>query len=140
MRTKIIVLSMAGLIVCFGTAFALTGCGQDPVPVEDATQPSVEETTVPPQTAQAPETTEGSTPASTGQSVMDEGQVLKIALQDAGKAETEVGYPNIDLETDEGRQVYNVKFHQNTTYWEYEIDALTGAIVAKSVDNETEVD
>lgn len=140
MRAKRIMLSVAAIVVSIGTAFVVTGCGQDPVPAEETTQPSVEETTVPPQTTMEPSTTEETRAASTGQSIMDEGQVLEIALKDAGKTETEVGYPNIDLKTKDGRQVYEVRFNQNTTFWEYEIDAKTGAVLSKSVDKETQVD
>ena len=59
----------------------------------------------------------------------------KIALDDAGLKESEVTFTKTKLDNDDGREIYDVEFHTEKKEYEYEIDAKTGKIVNKSVEN-----
>lgn len=60
----------------------------------------------------------------------------EIALNDAGYTESKVVMVGLELEWDNGRLVYDVEFYVNKTEYDYEIDASTGAILAKDQDIE----
>ncbi|MDY3025819.1 MAG: PepSY domain-containing protein [Candidatus Faecivicinus sp.] len=56
------------------------------------------------------------------------------ALADAGLAESEVTMTEISLDTDDALRVYEVSFFTASTEYEYDVDAITGAICATSVE------
>ncbi|MCC8099217.1 MAG: PepSY domain-containing protein, partial [Clostridiales bacterium] len=58
-----------------------------------------------------------------------------VALADAEAAEADVTYTKAKLDTDDGVAVYDIEFYTATQEYEYEINAATGAIVDKSVEN-----
>lgn len=58
-----------------------------------------------------------------------------IALANAGLAESQVGRMRIHLDYDHGRPVYDIGFHAGErTEYDYEIDAVSGAILESDVD------
>lgn len=64
-------------------------------------------------------------------------EALATALKDAGLSEAEVQYPHVELDYDDGRQVYEVKFYQGQMEYSYDIDAANGQILSfeKEIDD-----
>lgn len=60
----------------------------------------------------------------------------QAALDHAGLSAGEVRFVHAHLEFDDGRWQYDVEFHKGTTEYDYDIDALTGAVL--SYDSDTE--
>ena len=58
-----------------------------------------------------------------------------IALSDAGYKESEVTMSRIRYEWDDGIQVYDVEFYYGGLEYEYEIDAKSGKILEKDIDD-----
>ena len=59
-----------------------------------------------------------------------------IALTDAGVAErSNVKFYKTKLENDDGEFIYEIEFYVGNVEYEYEIDAYTGAIIEKSIEN-----
>ena len=54
------------------------------------------------------------------------------ALADAGLAESDVTFTKTRLDTEDGFAVYDIDFYTADSEYEYEIDALTGAVISKS--------
>ena len=77
------------------------------------------------------------TGTTTGAAV-DEAGAKSVALTDAGVAEADTAYLRVQLDYDDGRQVYDVEFYvaSTATEYDYEIDASTGAILSKDFDAE----
>ena len=61
---------------------------------------------------------------------------LDIALKDAGFSKSDVSNPWVELDMDDGRMEYDVKFYDGTTEYEYSIDAGNGTILSKEIDND----
>jgi len=59
---------------------------------------------------------------------------LKIALEDLKAAKEDISIPIIGFEQDNGILVYDIEFTVNEFEYEYEINALTGAIEDKEAD------
>lgn len=60
----------------------------------------------------------------------------QIALNDAGVAElSSVKFYKAKLERDDGAFIYEIEFYVGTVEYEYEIDAINGSIVEKSIEN-----
>ena len=59
-----------------------------------------------------------------------------IALADARLTADQAAFVKSKLEMEKGRQVYDVEFYFGQTEYDYEIDALTGAILDKDLDIE----
>ena len=53
----------------------------------------------------------------------------QIALNDAGVKEANAVFLRANLDWDDGRAVYEVEFYSGSREYDYEIDALTGAVV-----------
>ena len=66
-------------------------------------------------------------PAQSGQ--ITEDQAKAIAFGDAGVTEADVSHLYVHLETDDGITKYEVDFNVGTTEYDYDIDAMTGAII-----------
>lgn len=60
----------------------------------------------------------------------------EIALADAGLSASGVTFIRANLDWDDGRAVYEVEFYSGSTEYDYEIDAVTGAI--RSADRDVE--
>ena len=58
-----------------------------------------------------------------------------IALANAGLRASDVTISKIKHEWDDGIQVYDVEFYYMNMEYEYEIDALTGRIISKEIDD-----
>ena len=54
------------------------------------------------------------------------------ALADAGLAASDVTFTKEKFDWDDGRAVYDIEFYGADAEYEYEIDALTGAVIGKS--------
>lgn len=59
-----------------------------------------------------------------------------IAVEDAGRALSEVTFTKTKLERDDGRTVYEIEFFAGDTEYEYTIDAASGAILERSAERE----
>lgn len=62
-------------------------------------------------------------------------KVKMIALEDAGLKESEVTLSRIRYEWDDGIQIYDVEFYCGGLEYEYEIDAKSGKILDKDIDD-----
>lgn len=61
---------------------------------------------------------------------------LDIALKDAGFSKSDVDNTWVELDLDDGRYEYDVKFYRGMTEYEYTIDANSGSIFEKDIDND----
>lgn len=69
----------------------------------------------------------GNTGAASGTITLD--QAKGIALNHAGLTADAVYFEKAELDYDDGMQIYEVEFKSGNTEYEYEIDAVTGAII-----------
>lgn len=60
----------------------------------------------------------------------------KIALAHAGLTEVNVTFVKAKLDTDDGRQEYEIEFYNGSTEYDYDIDAATGEILSYDSDAE----
>ena len=67
-----------------------------------------------------------------------EDAALKIALKDAGLSKSEAERIKCELDYDDGRTEYEIEFHKGTTEYEYTIDAFSGDILEKDIDNDND--
>ncbi len=74
------------------------------------------------------------TPAPAGSVTPEEAQAA--ALSHAGLTADDVHFVRTQLETDDGRQVYEVEFYSGSTEYDYTIDAQTGVILEADQDIE----
>ena len=58
----------------------------------------------------------------------------EIAFNDAGVNEASVTVKKAELDKDDHEKDYDIEFYNNTTKWEYEIDAFTGKIIDKEAE------
>ena len=63
----------------------------------------------------------------------------KIALGDARLAEKDVTFVKVELEFENNRLVYDVEFYSGNVEYDYDIDAVSGAIVSADKDIENYV-
>ena len=63
----------------------------------------------------------------------------KIALGDAKLAEKDVTFVKVELELEDNRLVYDVEFYSGNIEYDYDIDAVSGAIVSADKDIENYV-
>ena len=63
----------------------------------------------------------------------------KIALGDAKLAEKDVTFVKVELELENNRLVYDVEFYSGNVEYDYDIDAVSGAIVSADKDIENYV-
>lgn len=64
-------------------------------------------------------------------------QAREIAYADAGVSANETTKLEVEFDFDDGKYLYEVEFRVGTTKYEYDIDALTGDIHKKEVNNKT---
>ncbi len=58
------------------------------------------------------------------------------ALEHAGLSEADLTFVRAHLDHDDGRTVYDIEFYQSNTEYDYEVDAVTGAILSYDFDIE----
>ena len=63
----------------------------------------------------------------------------KIALGDAKLAEKDVTFVKVELELEDNKLVYDVEFYSGNVEYDYDIDAVSGAIVSADKDIENYV-
>ncbi len=56
------------------------------------------------------------------------------ALKDAGLSESDVTFKKAELDYDHGTQVYDIEFYTSDTEYEYEIDASSGTVLEKNIE------
>ena len=61
-------------------------------------------------------------------------QAKRIALSKAGLSASGVSFTKAKLENDDGARVYEIEFRCGGTEYEFEIDAVTGAVLESSVE------
>ena len=71
---------------------------------------------------------QGASPASGNYISAD--RAKQIALNDAGVKEANAVFLRANLDWDDGRMKYEVEFYSGTTEYDYDIDAVTGAILS----------
>lgn len=64
----------------------------------------------------------------------------EIALQEAGVAESDVTWVEVERDYDDGRLEYNVEFRVGNKEYEYEVDAKTGKVFERDIDVEDDFD
>lgn len=137
---RFMMMAALGMILCLVMSVGLTACGgQTEAPAEEpaAEEPAEPEATEPAaeETAEPETTTE---PEAADQQDIGEQQAAEIALKDAGVSADEATnvIVGLDYDDDTGRQEYEVKFYVGTTEYEYTLDAATGDILEKDIDND----
>jgi len=75
-------------------------------------------------------------PAAAAQAQITEAQAKEIALKDAGLKEADVTFVRSNIDYDDGVMEYEVEFFSGNTEYDYDIDAMTGAIRARDFDCE----
>ena len=65
-----------------------------------------------------------------------EDAALKIALEDAGLSKSDVSRIQCELDYDDGRTEYEIEFHKGMTEYSYTLDAFSGKILEKEIDND----
>lgn len=70
-----------------------------------------------------------SSPTVSGQVTISQDDARAIAIRHAGVAADGVVFESIELDTDDGRYVYELDFTVGSVEYEYEIDANTGTIL-----------
>ena len=106
-------------------------------PAPQQTAPPATQQTAPPATQQTapPATKQTAPPATQGGNLIGPERAKKIALADAGFTEGQVMMSKLTLDYEDGIQVYDVEFYSGRFEYEYEIDARTGAILEKDIDD-----
>ena len=59
---------------------------------------------------------------------------VKKALEDAGLSESDVNVVRCGLDYDDGRTEYEIEFYKDRTEYDYTLDAFTGEILEKSIE------
>ena len=77
----------------------------------------------------------GAAPSGSG-SLIDAEKAKATAAGHAGLSVSDVVFSKVELEREDGRPVYEIKFHKNGMEYEYEIDAATGAVIQYEVDRD----
>ena len=72
--------------------------------------------------------------ASSEAAEIGEEAALGIALEDAGLSESDVNVVRCGLDYDDGRTEYEIEFYKDRTEYDYTLDAFTGEILEKSIE------
>ena len=106
--------------------------GQDQSGQQTAGQPGQDQSNQP--TSGQSGQDQGNQPNSGQQGLLDLETVKALALADAGvKADTAV-FTQSELEWEDGVQVYDLEFRTSEAEYDYEINAVTGAIISKDAE------
>ncbi len=76
-----------------------------------------------------PETTKPETTKPSQGSVITAAEAKEIALNHAGVSAASATFVKVELDTDDGVQIYEVEFCVGATEYDYEINALTGSVI-----------
>ena len=76
------------------------------------------------------------TDTDTASTLIGETRAKEIALNHAGLTSSQVSFLQLKLDWENGRQVYEVEFYSGNKEYDYEIDALSGAVVGYDYDIE----
>lgn len=95
--------------------------------------------TTEPTATKAPAVTEPATYASQNTtkpapSYISAAKAKYIALSDAGVSSSGATFTKAELDRDDGKAEYEIEFHVGNTEYEYSIDALTGEVLGKDID------
>ncbi|WP_240664771.1 PepSY domain-containing protein [Methanosarcina sp. MSH10X1] len=108
-------------------AISVTGCTS----TENGTSDTAGEAVSPERSAPSP-----ADETSTGMDAITMEEAKEIALAHAGLTEADVTFVKAELDTDNGRQEYEIEFYSGNTEYDYEIDASTGDILSYDSDVE----
>lgn len=72
--------------------------------------------------------------------VISEQEALLSALDQAGLTEADVTVTQVELDTDDGKQIYEIEFATADMEYEYEVNATTGSVLSFSQDVITDDD
>ena len=135
-RNKLFMVLAAGLILCLTVSVCLTGCSSSKE--EPAQEPAAEEPAAEQPAAEEPAAEEPAATTDDQKKEIGEDKALEIAIKDAGVKKAELSNILVHLDVDDGRTEYDVEFHKGTTEYEYNIDAYTGEILEKDIDNDND--
>ena len=76
------------------------------------------------------------TDTSVEKGIITKEEAKAIALEKAGVAEADVGFFKINLDYDDGIQVYDIEFNNGRTEYEFEIKADNGKILSYDYDDD----
>ena len=127
MKNKKILLSVLCIMV-----FVFTGCADNTN--EGA---SISEDTAGGKTIVGEIGSEG-TITDNNQAIITEEEAKKIALDDAGIAESDIEGLRVEIDIENGRYVYEVDFYSGNKEYDYKIDQTTGDIVGKDYEIEND--
>ena len=85
---------------------------------------------------QAGEAVQSNDSAGSAAKEIGEDAALKIALEDAGLSKSDVSRIQCELDYDDGRTEYEIEFHKGMTEYSYTLDAFSGKILEKEIDND----
>lgn len=134
MKNRRFMIAVLVLVLGIMSALCLAGCGQKQPAADQSTDTQTE------QPAQET-TTEPAAPADNANGdYIGEDKALEIALADAGLTSDQVSnsFVHLDYDDDRGRDEYEVEFYQGTTEYDYDVDAATGEITDKDIDNDSD--
>lgn len=60
---------------------------------------------------------------------LSQDQAINIALKHAGVSKSSVSFDDVELDTEDGRKIWEISFDSGNWEFDYEIDALTGKII-----------
>lgn len=127
MKNKKILLSVLCTMV-----FVFTGCADNTNAGNNISENTAGGKTIVGETA-----TEG-TLTDNNQATISEEEAKKIALEDAGIAESDVKGLRIKRDREDGYYVYEVDFYSGNQEYDYKIDQTTGDIVGKDYEIEND--
>lgn len=81
-----------------------------------------------------------SSSSSSADSFIGKDKALSIAFADCGLKKSNVSRTDISLDDDDGVYYYDISFYHNGSEYEYDIDASTGKILSRNVDNDDDDD
>ncbi|AKK10743.1 PepSY domain-containing protein [Corynebacterium uterequi] len=116
---------------------ALVACGSDtPAPATNSTAPATVTVTEAPASSAPASTAKDSGNATAATPAISQQDAEQTALDDAGVTRDQVtNWDRTDFDSDKDDvPSWEIEFDVNTTTYEYDIDATTGAIITKEID------
>lgn len=127
MRKLLFIIIMVSIL-----AISVTGCTD----TDDAPSIPAGETVPSEEVSPADSTISPANETATSGNVIAMDEAQEIALAHAGLSEDNVTFVKTRLETDDGRQEYEIEFYSGNTEYDYDIDAVTGDILSYDSDAE----